>query len=107
MALDEYCEMAYIIWKLRNERRIRDGEGPVQTDEEVTTRWTNTLNKRLTIDRMLTNEVRFTKNALKSSLVKNTWNHCLREEESLPANWPTSKGVLVGISVARPPGRAG
>ena len=98
-------EAAYLIWKLRNERRIRDNEGQVQMDKEVTTRWTNTLNKRLTMDRMLTNEARFQKNALEASTVKGTWRGCLRNEAELPADWPKARGVLVGILVARPPGR--
>ena len=100
-------ETAYLIWKLRNERRIRDEEGPVQKDTEVSTRWTNTLNKRLMMDRMLTNKARFQKNTLDDKLVRNTWSRCLRDEEVLPANWPMSRGVLVGISAVRPPGRAG
>ena len=76
-------EMAYLVWKLRNKCRIRDGEGPVQKDTEVSTRWTNTLNKRLTTDRMLTNEVRFQRNTLDGKLVKSTWTRCLRGEEGL------------------------
>ena len=98
-------ETAYLIWKMRNERRIRDNEGCAQTDEEVTRRWTNTLNKRLTTDRMLTNGARFKQNALQGRVVRATWINCLRDEVMLPANWPTARGVLVGILVARPSGR--
>ena len=43
-------ETAYLIWKLRNERRIRDDEGPPQSANEVQNRWTSTINKRLTLD---------------------------------------------------------
>ena len=97
-------EVAYLIWKLRNERRIRDNKGQVQADDEVTTRWTNTLNKRLTTDRMLTNEARFQKNALEAAAIKGTWRNCLKDEEELPAHWPKARGVLVGILVTRPLG---
>ena len=100
-------ETVYLIWKLQNERRIRDNEGTVQTDEEVTTRWANAMNKRLTIDRILTNKAQFKKNAIEKSTVKGTWSNCLRNKERLPANWPSAKGVLVGILVPRPGGRAG
>ena len=74
---------------------------------EKTNRWTYAINKRLMIDRMLTNRTRFKKKALNEKLVKGTWKGCLNNEEDLPANWPTTKGVLVGISQARPPGRSG
>ena len=99
-------ETAYLIWKLRNERRIRDDEGPVQTATETRNRWTYAINKRLTIDRMLTKKTRFKKKALDEKLVRSTWRKCLKNEEDLPANWPTAKGVLVGISQACPPGHA-
>ena len=99
-------ETAYLIWKLRNERRIQDDEGLVQSTNEVI-RWTNTLNKRLTIDRMLTNKAQFRKNTLDGGLVKSTWRNCLRDEEDLPTDWPTARGVLVGMSVPHPPGCEG
>ena len=100
-------ETAYLIWKLRNERRIRDEDGPAQSEEEVRNRWISAINKRLTLDRILTKEARFKSNAIKGKLVKATWANCLKEEENLPANWPTATGVLVGILAARPPGCAG
>ena len=95
-------ETAYLIWKLRNERRIRDNDSPPQSANKVRNRWTNTMNKRLTLDRLLTNAARFQSNAIEDKPVKATWTNCLKEEESLPANWPTAKGVLVGILATRP-----
>ena len=95
-------ETAYLVWKLRNERRIRDDEGPIQTDDEVRKRWTHAVNKRAHPDRLLTNSARFKKNAIEAKLVKATWSGCLAGEEDLPSDWPTAKGVLVGISVTRP-----
>ena len=100
-------ETAYLIWKLRNERRIRDDKGAVQSVDETFNRWTHALNKRLTTDRILTNSERFKKKAIDRKLVKNTWKNCLKNEEDLPANWPTAKGVLVGISSTCLPGHVG
>ena len=67
-------ETAFLIWKLRNERRIRDEDVQEHRNitTETTTRWTNAINKRLTIDQHLTNDIRFGKRALNEKLVKNT-----------------------------------
>jgi len=99
-------ETAFLIWKLRNERCIRDDDAQEHRNivEETTNRWTNAINKRLTIDRHLTNDKRFGKRALKEKQVKNTWRGCLKDEERLPTNWHRNKGVLVGISWTSPPG---
>ena len=91
-------ETAYLIWKLRNERRIRDNDNVTTPITEITTRWSNAINKQLTIDRALTDNVRFGRKALPGKLIRSTWRKCLRNEESLPANWPKYRGVLVGIS---------
>ena len=100
-------ETAYLIWKLRNERRIRDGDSQEHNNinNETTKRWVNAINKRLTTDRHLTNDKRFGKRALKSKLVKDTWSKCLNNEEGLPDDWHIRRGVLVGISWTTPPGR--
>ena len=97
-------ETAHLVWKLRNERRIQHGDQISPSAAEVAKRWTKAINRRLTIDRMLTDDRRFGKRALATSLVRSTWRQCLRDEESLPATWPASKGVLVGISPPRSPG---
>ena len=100
-------ETAYLIWKMRNERRIKDEDSPNDTnaDAETRNRWTHAMNKRLTIDRALTDTTKFGKRALNSKTVKNTWKNCLKDEEELPAEWYRLKGVLVGISSTRPPRR--
>ena len=92
-------ETAYLVWKTRNERRIRDSDNMITPDETTAKRWINSINKRLTIDRFLTDKKRFGKKAMCEKLVKATWSACLKNEELLPANWPSQKGVLVGISV--------
>ena len=95
-------ETAYLIWKTRNERRIRDSDNVITPDVITAKRWINAINKRLTIDRFLTDRKRFGKKTMNEKLVKATWVNCLKNEESLPANWPSLKGVLVGISVRCP-----
>ena len=92
-------ETAFLIWKLRNERRIKNNDTTEDTPhQEVENRWTNAINKRLTIDRFLTDRRRFGNKALDDKLVKATWSNCLKNEESLPSDWVKRKGVLVGIS---------
>ena len=100
-------ETAYLIWKMRNERRIRGGDPAVcsTTEAVIFNRWTHAVNKRLTTDRALTDGKRFGKKALNEKLVKNTWKGCLKNEEDLPSDWYRLKGVLVGISSLRPAGR--
>jgi ribonuclease HI len=95
-------ETAYLIWKMRNERRIRDNDGAPATTPTTIKRWSNTINKRLTIDRFLTDSKRFGKRALNEKLVKATWTYCLKDEDTLPSNWPYIKGVLVGIALRCP-----
>jgi len=93
-------ETAYLIWKMRNERRIgrEDAEDREVTDSEVRNRWIHAINRRLTIDRALTNKMRFGRHTLNGKLVKQTWFCCLKNEEELPDDWPRRRGVLVGIS---------
>jgi len=76
----------YLVWKIRNERRIgnNDAREREMTDSDIRNRWTHAINKRLTIDRALTNSARFGKRALEKTLVKSTWKHCLRKEDELP-----------------------
>ena len=99
-------ETAYLIWKIGNERRIRDedGEERATTPNETTTRWRNAINKRLITDRYLTDERRFGEKALDQNLVRKTWSGCLTNEDSLPDDWYRNKGVLVGILWTAPLG---
>ena len=91
-------ETAYLIWKIRNERRIRDDDGEERhnTEEEATTRWRKALNRRLTNDRFLTDTTRFRKRALNAELVKRTWTGCLENEEALPQEWYKTRGGFSG-----------
>ena len=100
-------ETAYLIWKMRNERRIRDNntQGNAPSETETRRRWTHAINRQLTIDRALTDNTRFGKRALDPKVVRDTWKGCLEDEEYLPSEWYKLKGVLVGISPTCSPRR--
>jgi hypothetical protein len=100
-------ESAHLIWKLRCERRITQGDDPDKQHsiEEIHNRWLSTMNQRLTMDRLLANRNRYGKKALKPALVIATWDGVLYDQESLPENWIQQSGVLVGMRPQRPPGR--
>ena len=78
-------ETAYLIWKMRNKRRIRDGDLPVceTPKREICNRWMHALDKHLTIDRALINNTKFSKRAMSEKLVKHTWSGCLNNKEAL------------------------
>jgi len=98
-------ETAYLIWKTRNERRIRDNDSEERSniEGETTTRWRNALNKRLTNDRFLTDSIRFRKNALDAGLVTRTWTGCLDNEEALPQEWYKTRGGFSGYIAGESP----
>jgi len=97
-------ETAYLIWKTRNERRIRDDDGAERENivNETAKRWENAIKKRLTIDRYLADSVRFGKRAIDENLVRRTWRGTLDNEEGLPDDWYRVKGgfsgYLAGVS---------
>ena len=86
-------ESAYLIWKLRNERRIRDTK---HSANEITNRWYATINRRITLDRAMANPAKFAKKALDPDLVKRTWTGTLQNEKDLPNDWIWKGEVLVG-----------
>jgi hypothetical protein len=90
-------ETAFIIWKMRNERMIRDNDSTQEpSTSEIRNRWTNAIDKRLTMDRALTDNARFKKRAIDHKLVKATRSGCLHSEEDLPNNWVTVNGGFSG-----------
>ena len=91
-------ESAYLIWKLRNERRIRNEENPEfeHTRKEIINRWYKTLDNRLTLDRAMANPAKFAKKALDPDLVRRTWRGVLKDEQNLPKDWIREGEVLVG-----------
>ncbi|KAJ6499692.1 hypothetical protein C8R47DRAFT_1258963, partial [Mycena vitilis] len=88
-------ESAYLIWKVRNERVIQDKE-PASINE-IQNRWLKTMNNRLGLDCALTNEQKWGKKALNKTIVLETWQKVLKNEENLPKDWTWETGVLVGI----------
>jgi hypothetical protein len=46
----------------------------------------------------MTDKLKYSKKALKISLVKNTWKKTLEDKCTLTKDWPKKVGVLVGVS---------
>ncbi|KIY43062.1 hypothetical protein FISHEDRAFT_54208, partial [Fistulina hepatica ATCC 64428] len=89
-------ESAYLIWKLRCERRItnEDDEDKWQTLVEIENRWLAAINsRRLEIDRPLTNRNKYGRRALSKDTVLRTWCDTLLNEDQLPRDWITSPRV--------------
>ncbi|KAG2738218.1 hypothetical protein P692DRAFT_20759351 [Suillus brevipes Sb2] len=100
-------ESAHLLWKLRCERTIKfdnDAE-KYHSEREIYNRWLSTMNRRLKLDRILTDKNKFGRKAIDEKLVLRTWSGTLDNEENLPDNWCRQSGVLVGMAPLRPPGR--
>ncbi|KAE9387763.1 hypothetical protein BT96DRAFT_1078888 [Gymnopus androsaceus JB14] len=89
-------ESAYLIWTMRCERVIANEHAPF-SEMEVENRWIRMMNERLEIDCQMT-DGRYGKKALSKKLVMQTWKGTLKDEGTLPEDWTTKSGVLVGIS---------
>ncbi|KAL1739495.1 hypothetical protein HDZ31DRAFT_49293 [Schizophyllum fasciatum] len=85
----------YLIWKMRCERVIRN-ENKDFHKREVEGRWHSEINSRLDLDRRMTHK-KYDKRRLPEGLVEFTWKPVLPDYESLPPNWVSNSGVLVGI----------
>ncbi|KAJ6480487.1 ribonuclease H-like protein, partial [Mycena vitilis] len=95
-------ESAFAIWKIRNDCVIKKG-GASLPIPAVHNKWLSALNIRLRFDCLLTNYEKYGKqNAIKASLVLQTWRSTLLNEGKLPENWIKEPGVLVGIE-PKPP----
>ncbi|KAJ7310138.1 hypothetical protein DFH08DRAFT_718924, partial [Mycena albidolilacea] len=92
-------ESAHLIWELRNERTIQH-TGP-HALEKIRNHWLKTINNRLAVDCAMMNKLKYSKKALKISLVKSTWKKILKDEHSLAKDWPKKVGVLVGVNRLR------
>jgi ribonuclease HI len=89
-------ESAYVIWKLRNDRRIARNGAPA-TEQEILNKWKFAINQRLQVDITLANRPRKGKRpALAPEMVLTTWSGTLDNEHDLPANWLREPRVLVG-----------
>jgi len=84
-------EAAHLRWVLQCERVIRE---KFHSDNEISMRWRNTINTRLTCDKIIAMKIRH-KNKF-TNLVINTWKPLLTKEGPLPINWINNREVLVG-----------
>ncbi|KAH6902973.1 ribonuclease H-like protein, partial [Coprinopsis sp. MPI-PUGE-AT-0042] len=104
-------EAVHQIWCLRCNWRIGHDQdrNKIPSKEMAEAQWLFRVNKRLRHDRVLANEKKFGGKALSRYLVASTWEPLLQAEMkngSLPPDWVTNYGVLVGIETSkRPPGR--
>ncbi|KAG2140057.1 ribonuclease H-like protein [Suillus clintonianus] len=92
-------ESAHLVWVMRCERIISDIS---HTEESVIKRWQNALNRRLTLDRVITSKINRTKK--QQLTIESTWSEIILSNTSpTPKNWVTTLEVLVGIKFPRPP----
>ncbi|KAF9457662.1 hypothetical protein BDZ94DRAFT_1313963 [Collybia nuda] len=100
-------ESMHLTWKIRCEWKIARESDPDKkhSEKEVENRWFHAINQRLKFDCLMTDNLRYGRKALRSSLVKKTWEGTLQNEEDLPDNWYIKSGVLVGRVMRRPQGR--
>jgi hypothetical protein len=100
-------ESAHQIWRARCKWRISDEASleKIPTEQELRASWIRNLNRRLQLERLMTDKFRYGRKALKRKLVEETWWGVLRDQESLQDDWlRVGTEVLVGIG-DRPPGR--
>lgn len=93
-------ESAHLIWCLRCTRANSENQITF-TEANIAKQWTNRIERRLTIDRVMAAKIVRTKKAIEE--VKQTWKGTLREEDTINANWVTTPEVLVGIRPPRDP----
>ncbi|KAK0503869.1 hypothetical protein EDD18DRAFT_1062432, partial [Armillaria luteobubalina] len=100
---------AWLIWKLRNKRRIGKEDDPDawHSQQEIHNRWLSVINLRLHLDCLLTNTQRYETKALEHCTVATTWSRLLQNENGLPSDWMNDVSkhrteVLVGIEPLRP-----
>lgn len=87
-------ETAHLIWKVRCDRVINDREPSMKT---IRKRWTNTMNSRLELDKIMANKSKYGSKANPPKLVLRTWDGTLANEGELPDNWIRERGVSVGV----------
>jgi hypothetical protein len=82
---------AHLIWVLKCERVI---QGRNHETTEVTKRWRDNINKRLTEDRITTTVIKQDKTSIHR--VRSIWKGVLEKTWALPNNWLYNQEVLVG-----------
>ncbi|KIM39171.1 hypothetical protein M413DRAFT_419656, partial [Hebeloma cylindrosporum] len=100
-------ESAHQIWRMRCKWKISDEASleKIPTEQEIRANWIKNLNRRLQLERLMTNKFKYGSRALKPELVEKTWWGVLQAQESLANDWlRVGTEVLVGIG-DRPSGR--
>jgi hypothetical protein len=77
-------ESAYLIWLLRVERVIQRGNSSLPAEREIRNRWTAAMNARLTLNRKMTNRIKYQGRSIAPQVVRKTWKGVLKDEEELP-----------------------
>ncbi|KAG1837267.1 RnaseH-domain-containing protein [Suillus subalutaceus] len=94
-------ESAYLIWTLRCERTIK---GQIHTEDNITSRWVNTINKRIQLDRAIAARTKRSSKAI--TQVRQTWADIIKINNNKinpeSTDWVTTLEVLVGIKLPRP-----
>ncbi|EJD38137.1 hypothetical protein AURDEDRAFT_28217, partial [Auricularia subglabra TFB-10046 SS5] len=72
-------EAAFLIWKIRNERRIQNKDDPEKhvSETEIINRFRSTIERRFRVDVNMTNRKRYKSKALKWKTMAQTWERVL------------------------------
>lgn len=99
-------ESAHLVWVLRCERRITNGDNPsnYHAEDTVKNRWYRRINERMQINCLLTNKYLYERKALKTRKVYDTWAKCSTNTEDVHRDWCRNPGVLVSKMSGRPQG---
>jgi hypothetical protein len=84
-------ESAHLIWVLRCERVIQQKN---HNANEITTRWLNNINKRLTEDKIIATKIKRNRTTIRK--VEATWEGVLKKTWDLPNEWIYQREFLVG-----------
>jgi hypothetical protein len=89
-------ESAYLIWKIRCERVIRE---ETATPAEVCRRWEHMISSRIDLDKNMSSS-KYGRKALDKNLVKCTWKGTLQDNVINVPDPPGAgeAGVLVGMT---------
>lgn len=97
-------EAAYKIWSLRCKRVIHNNNDQEKWPRppQIIQSLRKQIELRLRMDCIHTNEHKYKKKAIQKNLVVATWRDLLINEDSLPPDWISKPGVLVGIRWTEP-----
>ncbi|EJD36788.1 hypothetical protein AURDEDRAFT_73872 [Auricularia subglabra TFB-10046 SS5] len=102
-------EAIFLIWKIRNERRIQNKDDPElhAAGDEIVRRWRATIERKFRLELNLTSRKRYKGRALKWKSVLLTWGPIIHKQanEPTPDKWWAGPEVLVSIWPPRPRGR--